>query len=59
LDLQHAEHEVMGMPIYQGVTEILERPLSRLPDRVAAMIEGAAEAPDERAAGALLIALAE
>ncbi len=48
------------MPIYRGVEEVLERPLSPLPDRVRAMFEGmVTEPPDERAAGALLIDLTD
>ena len=48
------------MPIYRDIEEILARPLSPLPDRVRAMIEGAVtEPPDERAAGALLIDLTD
>ncbi|MHC3475309.1 hypothetical protein ACYF6T_42515 [Streptomyces sp. 7R007] len=59
-DFRHAEHEVLDMPIYRDVGEVLERPLSPLPDRVQAMIEGVVtEPPDERAAGAMLIDLTD
>ncbi|MGI5461228.1 DUF6615 family protein [Streptomyces sp. CA-249302] len=60
LDFLHAEREVLGMPIYQDVGDVLERPLSPLPERVRAMIEGVViQPPDERAAGALLIHLTD
>ncbi|RKN37487.1 hypothetical protein [Streptomyces hoynatensis] len=52
--------EELGLPGYPGLPDIMGDSVARLPDRVAAMIEGGvAEPPDARVAGAVLMNLDE
>ncbi|MFF4215287.1 DUF6615 family protein [Streptomyces nondiastaticus] len=56
--LRRAEEEVLSMPVYEGLSEVADRPLSRLPDRVVAMLRGrVTEPPDDRVNGAVLVNL--
>ncbi|MFI0780124.1 DUF6615 family protein [Streptomyces sp. NPDC021212] len=59
-DFYRADQDVLNTPVYRGLNVIADRPLAPLPGRVKAMLRGnAAEPPDERAAGAVLVDLAD
>ncbi|MFD5411530.1 DUF6615 family protein [Streptomyces nojiriensis] len=54
----HAEEAVLGLPVYRGLDELAQTPLSPLPDRVRAILQGReAEPTDERLAGAMVVDL--
>lgn len=60
--LRIADPETMALPHYRGLTNVSTRKVRRLPDRILSMIRttrDVAEAPDERAAGAVLVNLSD
>ncbi|MDJ0345977.1 hypothetical protein QMK19_30460 [Streptomyces sp. H10-C2] len=59
-EVDRGEREVLDTPVYRGLNDIAEGPVSPLPRRVRDMIAGRrAEPPDERVAGAGLFNLGE
>lgn len=60
--LRISDPETMTLPHYRGLTDVSTRRVRRLPDRILDMIRttrDVAEAPDERAAGAVLVNLSD